>query len=165
MGYINALAYKDSLTGVKNRTAYNEMSTENDVQIKIGEIEDFGLFIADINCLKETNDKYGHEIGNKLIIKASRIICDVFKHSPVYRIGGDEFTVLLRGTDLENFDALLCEMNSKFDESFIEVGDEKISVSVAYGMSLYDSKHDVCFDDVFERADKKMYENKRNKKN
>lgn len=161
MGYINALAYKDTLTGIKNRTAYNEMTSENDVKIKIGEIEPFGIFVADINNLKETNDKFGHEVGNKLIIKVAKVICDVFKRSPVYRIGGDEIAVLLRGADLENYEELLKELDAKFEESFIEVGNEKISVSVARGVATYNAEHDNCFEDVFEHADKKMYEHKR----
>ncbi len=163
MGYINALAYKDSLTSVKNRTAYNEMATENDVNIKMGNIESFGVFVADINNLKITNDKYGHEIGNKLIIKVARVICDVFKRSPVYRIGGDEFAVLLRGADLENCEQLINEMDLKISDSTIEIGDDIIDVSVARGVAIYDPEHDVCFEDIFERADKKMYEHKRKK--
>jgi diguanylate cyclase (GGDEF)-like protein len=129
----------------------------------MGNVESFGVFVADINNLKITNDKYGHEIGNKLIIKVARVICDVFKRSPVYRIGGDEFAVLLRGADLENFEQLVNEMDLKINDSTIEVDEGTIEVSVARGMAIYDPDHDVCFEDIFERADKKMYENKRKK--
>ena len=160
MKYINSLAYKDALTGIKNRTAYNEASTEMDVQIKIGECESFAIMVADVNGLKETNDKYGHEIGNKLLVKSAKTICDVFKHSPVYRIGGDEFVVILRGEDLENHVALMQTLDEKFERTFITVGDTKIKVSVARATADYDSDLDVSFEDVFNRADKRMYEHK-----
>jgi len=164
MNYINALAYKDSLTGVKNRTAYNEIVTEIDLTIELGDTEPFAVLIADINGLKKTNDRYGHEIGNKHIIKAAKIICDVFKHSPVYRIGGDEFVVILRDEDFEARAALLSELDEKYKYASITVGEEKIEVSVARAIEVYDSAVDSSFDDVFNRADKKMYEHKNSKK-
>lgn len=55
-----------------------------------------------MNDLKKVNDFYGHDAGDRHILSAKKLICDVFKHSPVYRIGGDEFTVILTGTDYEN---------------------------------------------------------------
>ena len=165
MSYINALAYKDGLTGIKNRTAYNEMSAELDVKIKIGYYEPFAMLSADINLLKATNDKYGHEVGNKLIIKSAKIICDVFKHSPVFRMGGDEFAVLLKGEDLDNLDELLSELDAKCRESTLIVDGDEIPISIAHAAEAFDPAIDVCVDDVYSRADKKMYENKEHIKN
>lgn len=164
MTYINALAYKDGLTGIKNRTAYNEMSAELDVKIKIGYNEPFGMLSADINLLKATNDKYGHEIGNKLIVKASKIICDVFKHSPVFRMGGDEFAVLLKGEDLENLDALLAELDAKCAESELIIDGDRIPISIARAADVFNPALDVCVEDVYSRADKLMYDNKNTSK-
>lgn len=160
MNYISAIAYKDSLTGVKNRTAYNDAVTELDVTIEIGNCEPFAIVVADINGLKKTNDRYGHEIGNRHIIKAAKIICDVFKHSPVYRIGGDEFVVLLRGEDFEARHDLLRLMDEQYTSAFIMACEETIPVTVARAMEDYDPGLDFSFDDVFNRADKKMYEHK-----
>ena len=165
MDYINALAYKDPLTGVKNRTAYNEMSAALDVKIKIGYVDAFALLVADINGLKLTNDKYGHEVGNKLIKRASKIICDVFKHSPVYRVGGDEFAVLLKGEDFENLEALLNEMDSKSQEAFIIVDSDRVPVTIARATETFDPALDSSVEDLFSRADRKMYEDKNKKKN
>lgn len=160
MSYINALAYKDGLTGVKNRTAYNEIYAELDLKIKRGNCEPFAIMVADINGLKATNDKYGHEIGNKLIIKTAKIICDVFKHSPVFRIGGDEFVILLRDEDLANNKELLCALDTRFESTVVSSGNTDIPVRAAYAIAEFDSVHDIAFEDVFSRADKKMYENK-----
>ena len=57
----------------------------------------FALVECDINGLKGINDTYGHEIGDVYIVNSCRGICSVFKHSPVFRIGGDEFVVILQG--------------------------------------------------------------------
>lgn len=160
MNYINALAYKDSLTGVKNRTAYNEIVTEFDLAMELGDCEPFALVVADINGLKKTNDRYGHEIGNRLIVRASKVICDIFKHSPVYRVGGDEFVVLLRGQDFERRKELLEIMDENNKSTFIMAGEETIPVTIARAMEDYDIALDSSFDDVFNRADKKMYEHK-----
>ena len=160
MSYINALAYKDGLTGVKNRTAYNEITAELDVKIKIGYYEPFAMLSADINLLKATNDKYGHEVGNKLITRAAKIICDVFKHSPVFRMGGDEFAVLLKGEDLENLDTLITEMDMRCRESTIIFDSAEIPISIARAAEVFDPTLDSCVEDVYNRADKKMYENK-----
>lgn len=161
MNYISSIAYKDSLTGVKNRTAYNEIVTELDLAMELGNCEPFAIVVADINGLKKTNDRYGHEIGNKHIIKAARVICDVFKHSPVYRIGGDEFVVLLRGQDFEARHDLLNAMDEQYIDASITAGEEIIPISVARAMEEYDLGLDFSFDDIFNRADAKMYENKK----
>ena len=159
--YINALAYKDSLTGLKNRAAYNDCSNDLDVKIKRAECEPFAVLVADINGLKAANDRYGHEIGNKLIIKSARAICDAFKHSPVFRIGGDEFAVILRNEDFEHYAELLERMDSVCASSTVEVGENEIAVSVARAVAVYDERTDTSFEDVFNRADRKMYKNKR----
>lgn len=160
MSYINALAYKDGLTGLKNRTAYNEMTAELDVKINIGYYEPFAMLSADINLLKQTNDKYGHEAGNKLIVKAAKIICDVFKHSPVYRMGGDEFAVFLKGQDLDNLEALILELDSRCRESILIVNGDQIPIIIARGAETFNPLIDVSVEDVYNRADMKMYEYK-----
>lgn len=164
MSYINALAYRDSLTGVKNRTAYNEISTELDLSIELGECEPFAVFVADVNGLKKTNDKYGHEVGNKLIVKSAKAICDSFKHSPVFRIGGDEFAVVLRGEDFDGRETLLSELDARCESSSVSVPDAEIEVSIARAIAVYESGLDTSFEDVFNRADKKMYEDKEEKR-
>ena len=161
MSYINALAYRDSLTGVKNRAAYNEATANIDVRMRTDGDVSFGVLVADINMLKMTNDKYGHEIGNRLIVTVAKIICDVFKHSPVYRLGGDEFAVIMENEDLENCEKLVELMDEKCAEKFISVPDGKLPISVARGFEIYDPDVDEYFESVFSKADKKMYENKK----
>ena len=154
------LAYRDSLTGLRNTNSYWAWITDFDKEIESGEIV-FGVLVFDINYLKETNDRYGHDVGNKLIVSAARIISDVFKRSPVFRIGGDEFLVILRNRDLDGLEELLKNFDDECLNKSVDIDKESIPVSIAKGFARYDSKKDASFIDVFNRADDAMYENKR----
>jgi diguanylate cyclase (GGDEF)-like protein len=154
--YINALAYRDSLTGVKNSTAFKEARHNIEKAIKSEDIS-FAIVVSDINSLKRINDSYGHEAGNELIRKSVKRICDVFAHSPVYRIGGDEFVAVLKGDDYKNRYELLARLENLTSDEFFRFGEYTLPLSVASGMAEYDPKGDDTFDLVFERADKAMY--------
>lgn len=162
--YINALAYRDSLTGIKNSTAYVEATQELDRQINCGRPQ-FGIVVIDINDLKRVNDTYGHDRGNELIVHTSRILEKIFSGSAVFRIGGDEFVVFLQGKDLENYGALIKQLDAACAEDYITVSDEKLPVSVAHGVALYDPQVDRVYDDVFVKADQAMYLHKSSQKN
>lgn len=162
MSYINALAYRDSLTGVKNRAAYSEAIAKFDLKIGTAESPRFAVLVADINMLKAANDKYGHEVGNQLIIKVSKIICNVFKHSPVFRLGGDEFAVIMENEDYENCESLIAQMDERCAESFISIPGGQIEVSVARGFAVYNAETHHSFESVFSDADRHMYDNKKN---
>ena len=122
---------------------------------------DFGVMVLDINYLKETNDRYGHDVGNKLIVRSAGIISTTFKRSPVFRIGGDEFLVILQNRDLENLEALLGIFDRECSETTVNIEDKTIPVSIAKGFARYIPEKDTSFVDVFNRADDAMYENKR----
>jgi diguanylate cyclase (GGDEF)-like protein len=154
------LAYRDSLTGLRNTNSYWAWITDFDKEIETKEIV-FGVLVFDINYLKETNDRYGHDVGNKLIVSAARVISDIFKRSPVFRIGGDEFLVILQNRDLDELDVLLKKFDEECLNKTVYTEKEAIPVSVAKGFARYDSGKDTNFIDVFNKADDAMYENKR----
>ena len=154
------LAYRDSLTGLRNTNSYWAWITDFDKEIEAKEI-DFGVVVFDINYLKETNDRYGHDVGNKLIVCAAQVISVIFKRSPVFRIGGDEFLVILQNRDLDDIEQLLRKFNAECSDKFVSTDGENIPVSIAKGFARYDSGKDTSFIDVFNRADDAMYENKR----
>ncbi len=144
----------DALTGVKNKNAYNE--SEESLNKAIKEYPDvrFAIAVFDINDLKLTNDKYGHSAGDELIRQGCKMICHIFAHSPVFRIGGDEFVCIAKDSDYENIDSL---MEQFYKENLVNMEDNK--VVVAGGMSRFSG--DSFVEDVFKRADAAMYENKR----
>ena len=160
------LANKDGLTGVQNKISYNHEVEKMNKEIASGKMGEFAIAMVDLNYLKLTNDEFGHDAGDEALIKLSQIICDVFDHSPVYRIGGDEFVVILRKVDYRNVDELVNDFNSRINES---IRDEKLSefekISAAIGFAKYNKDTDTCVDDVFKRADKAMYNRKRQMKN
>lgn len=154
--YINALAYRDSLTGIKNSTAYAEAVKELNKDINCNNPK-FGVLVADINNLKQTNDKYGHDIGNELIIHTATILTGIFKRSSIFRIGGDEFAVILKDTDYNNYRILLERMDEACSKDYITVCENRIPVSIARGVSLFNSSIDRVYEDVFSKADRAMY--------
>lgn len=154
------LAYRDALTGLRNVTSYNSWVKDFDKKIQEQE-EGFAVIVFDINYLKEVNDHYGHDIGNKLIIAVGKIIGDTFYRSPVFRIGGDEFVAVIQNKDLAECDDLMKRLDSECASQFLEIGEEKISISVARGLAEYNPENDESFADVFKRADDAMYKNKR----
>ncbi len=155
-------ANRDSLTGLRNVTSYKKWVEELDKEIENQSV-DFGVAVFDLNQLKETNDTYGHAVGNKLIMAAAKVISDVFKRSPVFRIGGDEFLVILKHRDLENCEKLFVQLDLECAKTYVEERGE-IPISIASGLARFDSNVDSCFNDVFKRADNTMYENKRKSK-
>ena len=157
------LAHRDSLTGLRNTTSYQGWVAEFDQKIKEGGVT-FGVAVLDINYLKKINDTHGHIIGNELIATVAKIISDTFKRSPVFRIGGDEFCVILQNRDLEDMKKLFDAFDYECATTYIDVGkdNEKFPISIAKGYAEYKaSEGDTRFADVFERADNEMYRNKR----
>ncbi len=158
INYINGLAYRDSLTGVKNKTAYLDAVPQFEARMRVGRPE-FALVVMDINGLKAVNDTYGHDFGDMLLINACRVICKVFQHSPVYRIGGDEFVAILEKEDYERYPELLKKLEEETEEYNRNARIDG-RLSIARGIAVYNSETDLVFANVFKRADDAMYQNK-----
>ena len=151
------LARRDELTGVKNKTAYHEL--EKSVQENINNGLDyltFALIVCDANNLKRINDTEGHVVGDEYIKNSAKLLCDIFVHSPVFRVGGDEFVVFLRSNDFTNRDELMKQLRERVLEN-LKSGSGPI---LASGMAEYDPKNDTLVSEIFDRADKEMYEDK-----
>ncbi len=161
---MNELAMNDALTGVKNRTAYGKTVERLDADIRDG-IARFAIIMIDMNDLKKINDEYGHEQGNAALFRLSRIIGDHFKHSPVYRIGGDEFVVVAENRDLDRMESLMEAFGRDLDNLKTAEGLEPWErVSAAIGAARFDRKTDTETETVFRRADEAMYHDKQKKK-
>ncbi|MBR1524080.1 MAG: EAL domain-containing protein [Lachnospiraceae bacterium] len=152
------MANIDELTGVKNKHAYVDMEERLNNMIEDNKTLEFALVVFDLNGLKQVNDTLGHQAGDKFIKDGCSRICEIFKHSPVFRIGGDEFAVFAEGGDYAKIDSLMEKLHGMNRDS-MKSGD----VVVAGGMSRYEPS-DRSVNMVFERADKLMYENKRSYK-
>jgi diguanylate cyclase (GGDEF)-like protein len=161
---MNELAYKDALTGVRNKTSYDIEIMRLKNELADGHTK-FGMVMIDLNYLKRINDSYGHENGNIAIIKLCNIICAIFQHSPVFRVGGDEFVVILKNTDYDKVRSLVTTFNTTIDEVSMDMSINPWErVSAAIGYAIYDVNHDLNVEDVFKRADKAMYARKKEMK-
>lgn len=153
----------DFLTGAQNRNAF-ELSLGN--LDNTSEKRNIALLSADMDRLKHVNDTYGHAAGDEYIKLGCRVIQTAISNdnSILYRIGGDEFAVLMRNATEEDVKALADRVVENLrEENRRSVGKtvEKNSMSVGY--AVFDPERDVSLYDTLKRADEMMYIEKRNK--
>ena len=159
-------AHVDALTSVRNKGAFTAyLKKLQDDMDSFGEPAECALGVFDCDDLKKVNDHYGHDKGDIYLKTASRLICRVFQHSPVFRIGGDEFAVVLLKDDFRNREELISQFRNSEEEICKNAENEWEQVRVTLGLAVYDPGTDGSFADVARRADRLMYENKRIRKN
>lgn len=157
ISFVRIKAYRDGLTGLENRNAYWEYVNEIDEQIKNGEAS-FAVAMFDVNGLKRINDAEGHENGDRIILKAADILKTTFAGEHIFRIGGDEFVVIMNTDEngmqerIDSFDKLVDEVPPVSGE---------INLSVSKGYAVYHKEKDWDYQNVFVRADRQMYAQKR----
>lgn len=150
---------QDAPTGLKNRNAY-EVDLNN--LIVRGKSEMVGVIVADINGVKEVNDRLGHSAGDDYI----RMVADVIRENKTstmvaYRTGGDEFSIFIQDAELE-------EMKNFVETCIYQVKHQKkfsnMRCSLACGYTIFDSEQDKTLNDTYKRADDLMYAEKRRQK-
>ena len=110
--------------------------------------------------LKKLNDSEGHIVGDEYIRQSAILLSDTFIHSPVFRVGGDEFVVFLRGNDYSNREDLMKTLRAQVRKNMRT----KSGPVLASGMAEYEPEKDNFVSEIFDRADKDIYKNKRNLK-
>ena len=155
---LEVYVYRDKLTGLLNPAAYIGKKSELDEKMKTHSHLNYAVVIFDANFLKKVNDKYGHEAGNELIRRATKVICNVFANSSVYRVGGDEFAAVLENQDYEKRIELLELFDKKVAEETFTIAGDTLTVSVARGLGIYEPGMD--FESVAKKADAEMYAHK-----
>ena len=161
---LNKQAFIDSMTQVKNKAAFTDYTLKLQSRIENGNCIRYAVGIFDCNDLKKINDEYGHDKGDIYLKTASRTIRVVFRDHQIFRIGGDEFAVILENDKCDNVESLI-----KMFESFVyKINNDAQNiwekVNIAYGITEYDSENDRDIDEVIRRADKFMYDDKRKRK-
>lgn len=167
VSYTNAIVrmmYTDTMARVANKAAYAEYVDRIYKRMREKDHINFTVAVADINDLKKVNDTYGHEYGDKLIQNGAYILKKVWGKQSVFRIGGDEFAVLLFDVDKNTVE----EKKRLFEEelkAFNQKNKEKILyLQMAIGVAVYDPETDQDYMGVFRRADEEMYIDKKEKK-
>ncbi len=148
------LAKKDLHTGLLNRNAYYAWFEDRT------DFRNCGCIMFDLNDLKKCNDTYGHEAGDEYIKSAASIINFVYsKVGKIFRIGGDEFCVIIEDAASLNIDVFTQRFDTLVDDHNAN-GSLMNTLKLAYGFAIFDSNLDSDFSDTLKRADKKMYEHK-----
>lgn len=150
-------ASHDSLTGVHNRSVFDEMYRS------MHQTGDIGLALVDIDAFKEINDTYGHEIGDNVLKKVASLLHASFRSGDIIcRIGGDEFTVILNGINesqkeqLQNKFEFVC---NKLKEQKDSLPSFTLSIGVAFGSEK------TSFKTLYKNADLTLYDIKASTKN
>lgn len=155
------MASSDILTGLKNRNAFEtDMGNLN----RRGNKEHLAFLSLDLDNLKLVNDNYGHAEGDDYIRLGSRVVRDLIQPPHVmYRIGGDEFVVVFRGSKKEEIEQIIHILEERL--SSLSTAGSHIPICISYGYALYQAELDE--NDLFhtvKRADQAMYQQKREKK-
>ncbi len=158
---LNTRAYVDALTSVKNKGAFAVALDILQMQMNENKEFKFAIGVFDCNDLKLVNDQFGHDKGDIYLQTACRLISKIFKNSTVYRIGGDEFSVILEDEDFDNLQILITQFDTTAEKITAEAQNKWEQVRVARGFAIFDSTSEENAIDVVRRADQYMYSNKR----
>ena len=157
--YIHSQAYTDAMTGVGNKAAYMDVVKLMDRKISEG-MAAFIVVVFDVNGLKSVNDNLGHEYGDMLITDAADIMKHVFSAENVFRIGGDEFIVVIENEGVEEIDSYFKSFDEELKSFNENNGRYEHDLAVSKGGVPYDKDSDKAYKDVFKRADDMMYRDK-----
>lgn len=173
--FLNLLDYgeRDTLTGLLNRKSFDETFFKTTQMPAFSHRDNYTpdqrslspgaswLGVIDIDFFKRVNDRFGHLIGDEVLLLVARLIQSTFRHDDrVYRFGGEEFVVLLRATDADAAHASVERLRRQVDAyRFPQVG----QVTVSVGFSLI-RQHDTP-SGAFDRADRAVYHAKAHGRN
>lgn len=160
--FVSQLAYQDGLTGIGNRTAFQERLEELEQEKK--QLPGIAIIMFDVNDLKLINDNQGHQKGDQLLMCSAEIIRTAAESVKgiCYRIGGDEFACIISGEDVADRceEAIVCFKKGMDD--YNSVKGQPFRISIASGYAVYDKfQENEMLTDVYQQADDRMYENKK----
>ena len=154
---MNEMANRDALTGIRNKRGYETEIQRINKGIAMGNTR-VGVVMVDMNNLKNINDQYGHEKGDKMVCSLCDMLCSVFKRSPVFRIGGDEFVVVVSNYDYTNLESNVEKFKASVEHNMKENELEPWErASAAIGCAVFDPDKDIAIEDTLKRADDDMY--------
>lgn len=148
------MAFTDVLTGLKNKASFEKELYE--LNSELNKISNIAIIVFDLNNLKIINDTYGHNEGDRLLHIAAEMIEEHFNPlGRAFRVGGDEFTVIIFDKEKKEIENAVCEFNKKIVEN--NNRNDKLKISIAYGYGFYRKDEDLDLHSVFARADQEMY--------
>ncbi|NBG87662.1 diguanylate cyclase domain-containing protein [Isachenkonia alkalipeptolytica] len=149
---IRYLTFHDPLTGLYNRTYYEEELNRLDVKRNLP----FSMISCDVNGLKHVNDERGHQTGDRLLVEVANILREATREVDIVaRWGGDEFVILLPNTTKED----VVQIRARIETLMKDRAVDSIPVSIALGVATKEREEE-RIEDIFKIAEDRMYENK-----
>jgi diguanylate cyclase (GGDEF) domain len=149
------ISQKDELTGLWNRRIVNKVLSEFESSYT-REMSEYAVIVIDINNFKSINDQYGHQVGDSaLVFVASCIQNNIRAIDYAFRVGGDEFLIVLSCKSIETALNICTKINLALNE---DLG-FTFKISISSGYEIRSNGHSIT--DILERADKHMYQNKK----
>ena len=155
---LHSLALKDDLTNLQNRHALKA-----DFRAFNKNSESMHLLIIDIDHFKNINDKYGHDIGDSVLIKVAEALMKAIQTKEIYRLGGEEFVILLKNTSDEEARRQAEQVRKSIELGIFFSHKEPIKLTVSIGISSLQPEHE--FTDLLRAADQKLYQAKHEGRN
>lgn len=155
-------AFLDSLTGVKNRTAF-DANFSREIEFNRRKQTDLSLIVMDIDFFKRINDQYGHAVGDQVLEAVANTVEQTIRSSDaLYRYGGEEFVVVLNGTDMDGAKLLAERIRENIEKLRIK-SLKDIAITLSLGVTVL--REDDTAQTLFERADAALYSAKTNGRN
>tara|TARA_R110001606_G_scaffold356372_1_gene507664 strand:+ start:1762 stop:2652 length:891 start_codon:yes stop_codon:yes gene_type:complete len=155
---LHSLALQDDLTDLKNRHALKA-----DFRAFHKNFENMHMLIIDIDHFKNINDKYGHDIGDSVLIKVADTLTQSIQTKEIYRLGGEEFIILLKNISDEEACRQAEKVRKAIELAIFFSHNEPIKLTVSIGISSLRPEHE--FTDFLRAADQKLYQAKREGRN
>jgi diguanylate cyclase (GGDEF)-like protein len=154
------IAVRDQLTGVLNRRGLGEQGAAAYARSRRTD-SPVSVIITDIDRFKAINDEFGHAVGDEALVHFSRLLLDARRADDVIaRIGGEEFAVILPGTDLRNTMKIADSLCAKIEATPMQVDGRELKMTASFGVASI-SDRDSCLSDTIVRADRALYRSKR----
>lgn len=156
--FLHSLALQDALTGVCNRHAL-----KTDFALIHKQFTHLHMLLIDIDRFKNINDKFGHDIGDTVLITVANILSQSMQVKEVYRLGGEEFVILLKNTDHQKAREEAEKIRQAVEQEIFQSHKEDIKLTVSIGISSLQPEQE--FNDFLRAADEKLYQAKREGRN
>jgi diguanylate cyclase (GGDEF)-like protein len=161
---LQKMATTDFLTGIANSRLFSEAG-EREVQRARRYRRALALLMIDLDHFKKVNDKYGHAIGDKILVAFAAICKNCLRKADIFgRLGGEEFAILLPETDVSGGKKFAERLRAIVEKSKIKVEDKTFQITVSIGVTELQSD-DNQIESALRRADDTMYEAKRRGRN
>ncbi len=157
---LRSLSITDALTGLYNRRGLFALAEQQIKSVNRSQ-QWISVLYADLDHLKEINDRFGHQEGDAALIRAADILRTTFRESDIIaRIGGDEFVVIIVSDEKQSSNFTYSRLQRNL-EAYHAGKKVAYTLSLSTGIAMYDPKHPVSFEDLLREADRFMYLHKK----